>query len=327
MKGGTLTAPGGMSYLDQIRRFPMLKPEEEYALAARWRECGDGSAADQLVTSHLRLVAKIASGYRRYGLPISDLISEGNIGLMHAVKRFDPHRGVRFSTYAIWWIRAAIRGYIMRSRSLVRMGTTNNQKMLFYKLSTAKHRLLANQQGDLYADQAGLIARELGVTERDVLEMNQRVGGDVSLNLPLNEDGKSVEWQDQLVDEGSDQESGLAERQEADIRRKALNQALMALDRRERQILEARRLTDCPLTLDELAAKFLISRERVRQIEERAFQKVQRAAHVANYTIRKLGPIHGAPPRGRRRSITILRNDASDALGALPYSPLRKERR
>jgi RNA polymerase sigma-32 factor len=280
MQHATLSIRGNTNYLEEIRRFPMLKPEEEYTLAARLRKGGDECAADRLVTSHLRLVAKIAMGYRRCGLPIGDLISEGNIGLMQAIKGFDPGKGARFSTYATWWIKAAIQAYIIRSWSLVKMGTTPNQKKLFFNLAKTKHRISATQEADLSNDQVALIAKELDVTEQDVIEMNRRLVGDVSLNVPMSENGNPVEWQDRLVDDGPDQESDLAQSEEAEIRRSTLARALMVLGDRERQIFEARRLTDSPPTLDELAAKFRISRERVRQIENGAFQKVQRAVRV-----------------------------------------------
>ena len=270
------------SYFQEIRCFPMLTAEEEHVLALRWRECRDGSAAHRLLTSHLRLVVKIAMAYRRYGLPTSDLISEGNIGLLQAIQRFDPDRGNRFSTYAVWWIKAAIKNYIVRSWSLVKIGTTANQKKLFFNLPRAKRRLSALQDGDLHPDQVTLIANELGVTEQDVLEMNRRLRGDFSLNAPLNEDEDSVEWQDRLVQEGSDQESHLAESEEYEARRTALGVALKALDDRERHIFEARRLVDPPLTLERLAVMFRISGERVRQIETRAFEKVRRAALAAS---------------------------------------------
>ena len=270
------TALSTRRYFEQIRRFPMLKAEEEYLLAARWREGGDASAAHQLLTSHLRLVAKIAMGYRRYGLATSDLISEGNVGLIDAVRRFEPAKGVRFSTYAIWWIKAAIQNYILRSWSLVKLGTTVNQKKLFFNLAKSKQRVSAFQEGDLRPEQVALIASGLGVTEKDVIEMNRRLGGDVSLNAPLNEDGDSVEWQDRLADEASDQEALLAESEESENRRRALGVALRVLDGRERRIFEARRLIEPPRSLDELAIECHISRERVRQIETTAFQKVQK---------------------------------------------------
>jgi RNA polymerase sigma-32 factor len=273
-----VTAESGLTrYLEEIRRFPMLEPQEEFMLAKRWREHADRDAAHKLVTSHLRLVAKIAMGYRGYGLPISEVISEGNVGLMQAVKRFEPDKGFRLATYAMWWIKAAIQEYILRSWSLVKMGTTANQKKLFFNLRKAKSKISALEEGDLRPDQVKLIAKRLGVTEQDVIDMNRRLGGDVSLNAPIREDGDSGEWQDWLVDDMSDQETRLAEREEAGNRRQALEQALGVLNERERRIFEARRLADDPLTLEELAAEFGVSRERVRQIEVRAFEKVQRA--------------------------------------------------
>src|SRR5512144_1146076 len=273
-----LNGESGLSrYLAEIRRFPMLEPQQEYMLAKRWREHDDPKAAHELVTSHLRLVAKIAMGYRGYGMPIGEIISEGNVGLMQAVKRFEPDRGFRLATYAMWWIRASIQEYILRSWSLVKMGTTANQKKLFFNLRKAKSKISALQEGDLRPDQVKLIARRLGVTEQDVVDMNRRLGGDVSLNAPIREEGDSGEWQDWLVDEVSDQETRLAESEEADNRRKALGEALSVLNERERRIFEARRLADDPITLEDLAAEFGVSRERVRQIEVRAFEKVQRA--------------------------------------------------
>jgi RNA polymerase sigma-32 factor len=273
-----LTAESGLTrYLEEIRRFPMLEPQDEYMLAKRWREHGDRDAAHKLVTSHLRLVAKIAMGYRGYGLPISEVISEGNVGLMQAVKRFEPEKGFRLATYAMWWIKAAIQEYILRSWSLVKMGTTANQKKLFFNLRKAKSKISALEDGDLHPDQVKLIAKRLGVTEQDVVDMNRRLGGDVSLNSPIREDGDSGEWQDWLVDEVSDQETRLVESEESDNRKKALGDALSVLNERERRIFEARRLADDPITLEDLAAEFGVSRERVRQIEVRAFEKVQRA--------------------------------------------------
>ena len=273
-----LTAESGLTrYLEEIRRFPMLEPQQEYMLAKAWREHGDRNAAHKLVTSHLRLVAKIAMGYRGYGLPISEVISEGNVGLMQAVKRFEPEKGFRLATYAMWWIKAAIQEYILRSWSLVKMGTTANQKKLFFNLRKAKSKISALEEGDLRPDQVKLIAKRLGVTEQDVVDMNRRLGGDVSLNAPIREDGDSGEWQDWLVDDVSDQETRLAESEESDNRRKALGDALSVLNDRERRIFEARRLADDPITLEDLAAEFGVSRERVRQIEVRAFEKVQRA--------------------------------------------------
>jgi RNA polymerase sigma-32 factor len=273
-----LTAESGLTrYLEEIRRFPMLEPQDEFMLAKRWREHGDRDAAHKLVTSHLRLVAKIAMGYRGYGLPISEVISEGNVGLMQAVKRFEPDKGFRLATYAMWWIKAAIQEYILRSWSLVKMGTTANQKKLFFNLRKAKSKISALEEGDLRPEQVKLIAKRLGVTEQDVVDMNRRLGGDVSLNAPIRDDGDSGEWQDWLVDDVSNQETRLVEDEESDNRRKALGEALSVLNERERRIFEARRLADDPVTLEDLAAEFGVSRERVRQIEVRAFEKVQRA--------------------------------------------------
>jgi RNA polymerase sigma-32 factor len=273
-----LTAESGLTrYLEEIRRFPMLEPQEEYMLAKSWREHGDRDAAHRLVTSHLRLVAKIAMGYRGYGLPIGEVISEGNVGLMQAVKRFEPEKGFRLATYAMWWIKAAIQEYILRSWSLVKMGTTANQKKLFFNLRKAKSKISALEEGDLRPDQVKLIAKRLGVTEQDVIDMNRRLGGDASLNAPIREDGDSGEWMDWLVDESPTQERIMAETEELDNRRKALSDALGVLNERERRIFEARRLAEDPITLEELADEFGVSRERVRQIEVRAFEKVQKA--------------------------------------------------
>jgi len=273
-----MTAEGGLTrYLEEIRRFPMLEPQEEFMLAKSWREHGDRDAAHRLVTSHLRLVAKIAMGYRGYGLPISEVISEGNVGLMQAVKRFEPDKGFRLATYAMWWIKASIQEYILRSWSLVKMGTTANQKKLFFNLRKAKSKISALQEGDLRPDQVQIIAKRLGVTEQDVVDMNRRLGGDASLNAPIREDGDSGEWQDWLADDSESQETVMAAHEELDNRRKALSSALGVLNERERRIFEARRLTDDPVTLEELAAEFGVSRERVRQIEVRAFEKVQKA--------------------------------------------------
>jgi RNA polymerase sigma-32 factor len=272
------TAEGGLSrYLEEIRRFPMLEPQEEYMLAKSWREHGDRDAAHKLVTSHLRLVAKIAMGYRGYGLPIGEVISEGNVGLMQAVKRFDPDKGFRLATYAMWWIRAAIQEYILRSWSLVKMGTTAAQKRLFFNLRKAKSRISALDEGDLRPDQVKQIATRLGVTEQEVVDMNRRLSGDASLNAPIRQDADSGEWQDWLQDEHENQETVLAETEQLDNRREALKSALSVLNDRERRIFEARRLADEPITLEELAAEFGVSRERVRQIEVRAFEKVQQA--------------------------------------------------
>jgi RNA polymerase sigma-32 factor len=269
------TESGITRYLEEIRPFPMLEPQDEFMLAKRWREHGDREAAHKLVTSHLRLVAKIARGYRGYGLPISEVIAEGNVGLMQAVKRFEPDKGFRLATYAMWWIKAAIQEYILRSWSLVKMGTTANQKKLFFNLRKAKSKISA--LGDLCPDQVKLIAKRLGVTEQDVVDMNRRLGGDVSLNSPIRQDGDCGAWQDWLVDEVSDQETRLVESEESDNRRKALGEALSVLNERERRIFETRRLADDTITLEDLAAEFGVSRERVRQIEVRALEKVQRA--------------------------------------------------
>ena len=263
-------------YLNQIRRFPMLEPQEEYMLAKRWREHEDPDAAHKLVTSHLRLVAKIAMGYRGYGLPISEVVSEGNIGLMQAVKRFEPDKGFRLATYAMWWIRASIQEYILRSWSLVKMGTTASQKKLFFNLRRAKSQISALEDGDMRPDQVKLIAHRLGVSEQDVIDMNRRMSGDASLNTPLREESEG-EWQDWLVDDGASQENILDEREESDNRHDALHEALSVLNPRERRIFEARRLADDPMTLEALSDEFGISRERVRQIEVRAFEKIQSA--------------------------------------------------
>jgi RNA polymerase sigma-32 factor len=273
-----MTAEGGLTrYLEEIRRFPMLEPQQEYMLAKSWREHGDREAAHKLVTSHLRLVAKIAMGYRGYGLPISEVISEGNVGLMQAVKRFEPEKGFRLATYAMWWIKASIQEYILRSWSLVKMGTTANQKKLFFNLRKAKSKISALEEGDMRPDQVKLIAKRLGVPEQDVIDMNRRLGGDASLNAPIREDGDSGEWQDWLADDSESQETVMAAHEELDNRRKALSSALGVLNERERRIFEARRLADDPITLEELAEEFGVSRERVRQIEVRAFEKVQKA--------------------------------------------------
>jgi len=268
----------GKGYLDDIRRFAMLERDQEYRLAKRWREHGDRDAANQLVTSHLRLAAKVAMGYRGYGLPVSEIISEGNVGLMQALNRFEPEKGFRFATYAIWWIRASIQDYILRSWSLVKIGTTVNQKRLFFKLRSAKSKIAAFESGDMHPDQVALIAKDLNVTDQDVVDMNRRLGGDKSINAPLREDGETGEWQDHLVDQSPSPEAIVVEQDEKDYRHKALIAAIDILDDRERRIFEARHLVDEPLTLEELAEKFNVSRERIRQIEARAFEKVRKAA-------------------------------------------------
>jgi len=268
-------------YLNQIREFPMLEQEQEYMLAKSWREHGDREAAHQLVTSHLRLVAKIAMGYRGYGLPVNELISEGNIGMMQAVKRFDPERGFRLATYAMWWIRAAIQEYILHSWSLVKMGTTASQKKLFFNLRKLKGKLQAFEEGDLSPENVEKIATELNVPEQDVVSMNRRLaGGDNSLNAPLRADGDG-EWQDWLEDDSDSQEVMLAESEELDIRRELLTDAMKTLNDRERRILTERRLKDDPKTLEDLSQEFGVSRERVRQIEVRAFEKLQKSMRNA----------------------------------------------
>jgi RNA polymerase sigma-32 factor len=265
-------------YLYDIRRFPMLGRDQEYKLAKRWREQGDRNAADQLITSHLRLAAKIAMGYRGYGLPIAEIVSEGNVGLMQALNRFEPERGFRFSTYAMWWIRASIQDYILRSWSLVKIGTTSNQKKLFFKLRSAKSKIAALESGDLHPNQVASIAKSLDVSDQDVVDMNRRLGGDKSINTPLRNDAEIGEWQDHLVDQSPSPEALVVEQDEKDYQHNALIAAIDVLNDRERRIFEARHLVDEPLTLEQLAAKFDVSRERVRQIEVRAFEKVRKAA-------------------------------------------------
>ncbi len=280
---------GLIHYLNEIRRFPMLQPQEEYMLAKRWREHEDKEAAHRLVTSHLRLVAKIAMGYRGYGLPIGEVVSEGNVGLMQAVKRFEPDRGFRLATYAMWWIRASIQEYILRSWSLVKMGTTASQKKLFFNLRKVKSQISALDEGDMRPDQVAAIATKLGVSEQDVVDMNRRMSGDASLNSPLREEGEG-EWQDWLVDERATQENVMVAREESDNRHVALRQALDVLNPRERRIFEARRLAEDPETLENLSSEFDISRERVRQIEVRAFEKVQIAVREGLARTEQLPP-------------------------------------
>ena len=274
----SLAPEGNLSrYLQEIRKFPMLGPEEEYMLAKRFRDDSDYASANKLITSHLRLVAKIAMGYRGYGLPMGELISEGNVGMMQAVKRFDPDRGFRLATYAMWWIRAAIQEYILHSWSLVKMGTTAAQKKLFFNLRKLKGQMQAIEDGDLSPENVRAIAQELDVAESDVVSMNRRLSSpDHSLNAPVRADGEG-EWQDWLVDERDDQETELAEREELGRRRKLLTTALRSLNERERHILTQRRLKDNPVTLEDLSQHYGISRERVRQIEVRAFEKLQKS--------------------------------------------------
>jgi RNA polymerase sigma-32 factor len=277
-----LSAEGGLSrYLQEIRKFPMLEADEEYMLAKRYKEHEDPGAAQKLITSHLRLVAKIAMGYRGYGLPISEVISEGNVGLMHAVKRFEPEKGFRLATYAMWWIRAAIQEYVLRSWSLVKIGTTAAQKRLFFNLRKVKGQIAALDDGSLHPDQIKQIATTLKVTEEDVVQMNSRLSGDASLNSPMRADEGSSEWQDWLVDDTPDQETTLGESEEYTERMGMLTQAMDVLNERERAIFQARRLQDNPATLEELAQQYDVSRERIRQIEVRAFEKVQDAVREA----------------------------------------------
>jgi RNA polymerase sigma-32 factor len=277
----TISSEGGLQrYLQEIRQFPMLQPEEEFMLAKRWREHNDREAAHKLVTSHLRLVAKIAMGYRGYGLPIGEGISEGNVGLMQAVKRFEPDKGFRLATYAMWWIKASIQEFILRSWSLVKMGTTASQKKLFFNLRKVKGQIQALEEGDLRPDQVAEIARRLGVPSEDVVSMNRRLSGDASLNAPVRIDAEG-EWQDWLVDETDDQEQVLAQGEEASMRHDMLTEAIEKLNDRERRVFEARRLRDDPVTLEDLSQEFGVSRERIRQIEVRAFEKVQKTVKAA----------------------------------------------
>lgn len=278
-----MSPEGGLSrYLSEIRKFPMLPKDEEFMLAKRWQEHQDAEAAHKMVTSHLRLVAKIAMGYRGYGLPIGEVISEGNVGLMQAVKKFDPDKGFRLATYAMWWIRASIQEYILRSWSLVKMGTTAAQKKLFFNLRKAKSEIEALQEGDLRPDQVSQIATKLGVLDEEVISMNRRLaGGDASLNSPMRADSES-EWQDWLVDTDTpSQESVVADTQEMNVRMSLLEAAMTELSDRERHILTERRLKDEPTTLEELASEYGVSRERVRQIEVRAFEKLQKSMRAA----------------------------------------------
>ena len=279
LAGGSV---GLARYLDEIRRFPMLEPNEEFMLAKSWREHADADAAEKLVTSHLRLVARIAMGYRGYGLPIGEVISEGNVGLMQAVKRFEPDKGFRLATYAMWWIRASIQEYILRSWSLVKIGTTAAQKKLFFNLRRTKGQLQALEEGDLKPENVKAIAIKLGVPEEDVVNMNRRLSGDSSLNAPVRADLEGGgEWQDWLVDDTPDQGERFAENEERDMRKSYLTTAMATLNERERLIFEARRLAEEPKTLEDLSAEFGVSRERIRQIEVRAFEKVQKAVQAA----------------------------------------------
>ena len=292
LAGGSL---GLSRYLSDIRKFPMLEPDQEYMLAKRWQEHEDSDAAETLVTSHLRLVARIAMGYRGYGLPIGEVISEGNVGLMQAVKRFEPDKGFRLATYAMWWIRASIQEYILRSWSLVKMGTTAAQKKLFFNLRRTKSQLQALEEGDLKPETVKKIATKLGVTEDEVISMNRRLGGDASLNAPLRADSESGEWQDWLVDDQPTQEDRLVEDEEAKRRRSYLTSAMAVLNDRERRVFEARRLAEDPATLEDLSTELGVSRERIRQIEVRAFEKVQKA--VTASARRAEGPPAELPAR------------------------------
>jgi RNA polymerase sigma-32 factor len=268
----------GASYLNDVRRFSMLQRDQEYMLAKRWREHGDRAAADQLITSHLRLAVRIAMNYRGYGLPVSEIISEGNVGLMQALNRFEPDKGFRFATYAMWWIKASIQDYILRSWSLVKIGTTASQKKLFFKLRSVKNKIVALHGGDMPPSQVTLIAKRLGVTEQEVIDMDRRLAGDSSLNAPINDEGQAGEWQDYLVDQSPSPEVLVTRNDEAEHQHKALTYAIGVLNQRERRIFEARHLAEQPRTLEDLAAEFNVSRERVRQIEVRAFEKVRKAA-------------------------------------------------
>jgi RNA polymerase sigma-32 factor len=269
-------------YLQEIRQFPMLAPEEEYMLGKRWKEHGDTAAAHRLITSHLRLVAKIAMGYRGYGLPVGEVISEGNIGLMQAVKKFEPDKGFKLATYAMWWIKASIQEFVLRSWSLVKIGTTANQKKLFFNLRKVKGQIQALEEGDLTPEHVTQIATKLGVHESEVVSMNQRMGGDTSLNATLRADGDGDgEWQDWLVDDSDSQETVLVQNEENQMRNSFLNEALTKLTDRERRVIEARKLQDEPATLDDLSKEFDVSRERIRQIEVRAFEKLQKAVKNA----------------------------------------------
>jgi RNA polymerase sigma-32 factor len=280
--------PGLARYLQEIRKFPLLAPDEEYMLGKRWQEHGDSEAAHKMVTSHLRLVARIAMGYRGYGLPIGEVISEGNVGLMQAVKKFEPDRGFRLATYAMWWIRASIQEYVLRSWSLVKMGTTAAQKKLFFNLRKVKGQIQALEEGELKPEHVKQIATKLGVTEEEVISMNRRLSGDTSLNAPLRADAEGGEWQDWLVDDTDGQEAVLIESEEASRRRSFLKDAVKTLNEREMDIFNARRLAEDPATLEELSAKHGVSRERIRQIEVKAFEKVQKAVQQAAHSADQL---------------------------------------
>ncbi len=275
----SIAIEGSLSnYLEQIKKFPMLSLDEEYMLARRWKDRGDLKAAQKLVTSHLRLVAKIAMGYRGYGLPVSELVSEGNIGLMKAVKKFDPKKGFRLATYAMWWIKASMQEYVLRSWSLVKMGTTTAQKKLFFNLKKIKNQLSIHETGDLTPQHVNKISKQLNVKEEEVISMNRRLHGkEKSLNAPITEDNDSSEWQDWIVDSRLDQEVKASQEQEFNNRKKLMEDSMSILNQREKEILTARRLVDESSTLEELSKKYKISRERIRQIETKAFEKLQKA--------------------------------------------------
>ncbi|MBR0870216.1 RNA polymerase sigma factor RpoH [Bradyrhizobium tropiciagri] len=295
------------SYLNDVRRFAMLERDQEYHLARRWREHGDRDAANQIVTSHLRLAVKIARSYRGYGLPASEVIAEGNVGLMKALNRYEPETGFRFATYAAWWIRASINDYILHSWSLVKIGTTANQKKLFFRLRSAKSKIAALESGDLHPDQVALIANDLDVPSRDVVDMNRRIGRDKSINAPARSDGENGEWQDQLVDDSPSPETLVVEQDEKQHQLEALAQAIGGLDDRERRIFEARRLTDEPRTFDALAADFNVSPERVRQIDAHAFDKVRKAAkNFASRSPMAALPVSGAYAEFRSRPSRVI---------------------
>jgi RNA polymerase sigma-32 factor len=308
-------------FLGEIWRFPILTPDEEYRLAKSWREHGDLKAAHRLVNCHLRLVAKIAKGYRGYGLPVSEVISEGSIGLTQAIKRFEPEKGFRFATYAVWWIKAAIQEHILRSWSLVKMGTSANQKKLFFRLRTAKARISALGEGDLRPDQVRVIATELAVTEQDVIDMNRRLAGDVSLNASVRVEHGAGELQDWLVDETVSQEGLMADSEEADWRHRLLMHALTALNERERRVFERRRLADTSTTLDELADQLGISSERVRQIEMRAFEKVQKIVKVLDDRGRRSSDVPETEFAGVSSQLPLGRLGMSKSLGRLNLRP------
>jgi RNA polymerase sigma-32 factor len=294
-------------YLRQIRKFPLLEAEEESSLARRWHENADGQAMHKILTSHLRLVPHVARSYRGYGLPFSELVSEGNVGLIQAAKRFDPEKGARFSTYAVWWIKAAIQEYILRSWSLVKIGTTSSQRTLFFKLRQTKNRIAAFQEGQIRPDQAKAIAEHLGVDERDVFEMDQRLNGDISLNVPARDDDHANEWQDRLVDERPNQEKLLADNDEFEHRHQALREALSTLGDRERYVFEMRRLADEPLSLEMLASKLDISPERVRQIEARAFEKVCKAVRRGGAAVQQIAAMGRLSASTRARNVKSTR--------------------